>query len=578
MATLSKRMRGKVPYYYLVTSGRVKGKPTLVEQIYLGPLERLADIAKSYNNGIPDPETCEVKELGTVIALYDLAKRLGIAEIIDRHADKREQGLPVSTYIILAAINRVVDSTSKNLFYEWFDNTVLYQVYPESNKKNLSSQAFWNNMEHLSKAKIKLIEDEITKVIVSKYDIATDCLLFDNTNFYTYIDTANPAEIPQRGHCKSKRTDLKIVGLSLMVSPDHNIPLFHETYPGNQNDAKQFAQVLKSLKSRFQNLAGSNSSFTLVFDRGNNSEDNIETLVSDKDNKFHFVGGLRMNQCSDLIEISKIHFHALQGENLEGVTAYRTTKEIYNKDMVVIVTYNPELYDAQIVGVGSNIDKCKHELAEIQSRLAKRARGEITKGKKPTEESVKHVVTKVLSKEHMSKIFDCNIALKDDFVYMDYSLNENAYLKLKDEVLGKSILFSDHFDWETEKIVSAYRAQYHVEACFRQMKDTKCLTFRPVRHFTDDHITVHAFYCVLALMLCSVMNKEFEQLGHKMSINHMVEILNHVRQAKMIFPAAGKKKIEKTSISNLSGAALQYFNEHKILNHLELKKKGIKVV
>ena len=36
------------------------------------------------------------------------------------------------------------------------------------------------------------------------------------------------------GHSKEKRNDLRIAGMSLMVSPDFAIPLLHETYPGNR--------------------------------------------------------------------------------------------------------------------------------------------------------------------------------------------------------------------------------------------------------------------------------------------------------------------------------------------------------
>jgi transposase len=176
-------MRNGVAYYYLVTSARVNGKPRIVEQIYLGPVSRLADMAKKYaESGIPDPESGDVKELGTVLALYDLTNRLRIAEIIDRHSGKRNQGLPVSDYIILAAINRVVESSSKNVFYDWFKRTVLYHLFPDANPKNLSSQAFWNNMELLDEGKIRSIEDEITTAIVKKYGISTDCLLFDNVD------------------------------------------------------------------------------------------------------------------------------------------------------------------------------------------------------------------------------------------------------------------------------------------------------------------------------------------------------------------------------------------------------------
>jgi transposase len=567
-------MRNGVAYYYLVTSARVNGKPRIVEQIYLGPISRLADMAKKYaQSGIPDPESGDVKELGTVLALYDLAKRLHIDEIIDLHSGKRNQGLPVSDYIILAAINRVVESSSKNVFYDWFKRTVLYHLYPGANPKNLSSQAFWNNMELLDEKKIRDIEDEITAVIVKKHGISTDCLLFDNTNFFTYFDTSNSGELAKRGHCKSKRTDLKIVGLSLMVSPDSNIPLFHETYPGNRNDAKQFAHIIPEPERRFRKLGASHTTFTLVFDRGNNSENNIEAIL-DSEKGCHFVGGLRLNQCPELIEVSKTEYTALSGAKLEGVTAHRTRMELYGKEFVVVITYNPELYEAQMEGVAGNIEKCKATLSEIQNRLRKRASGEVTKGKKPTEESIEKAVTSALSAEHMKAIFDHELARDPDgHILMDFCVNDEKFQKLKDDVLGKSILFSDHLDWETEKIVSAYRSQYHVEECFKQMKDTKHLTFRPIRHYTDSNVKVHAFYCVLALMLCNVLNRELELMGYRMSVNHMIDMLNLVKEIKMTFVISDKKTVDKTSVCNYEGISKQYFEKYRLMRYLSHSKK-----
>ena len=61
-----------------------------------------------------DPTLVTVYDFGAVTALYSVAERLDIGKIIDDIADKREQGLPVSAYMLLAAINRAVAPTSKN--------------------------------------------------------------------------------------------------------------------------------------------------------------------------------------------------------------------------------------------------------------------------------------------------------------------------------------------------------------------------------------------------------------------------------------------------------------------------------
>jgi hypothetical protein len=55
-------------------------------------------------------------------------------------------------------------------------------------------------------------------------------------------------------------------------------------------------------------------------------------------------------------------------------------------------------------------------------------------------------------------------------IFVEFSLNTNKFENIKDNVLGKSIFFTDNDNWSTETKISAYHSQYHVEQCFRQMK------------------------------------------------------------------------------------------------------------
>jgi len=126
--------------------------------------------------------------------------------------------------------------------------------------------------------------------VISDYQIDTTQIIYDATNFFTYIDTMQDSVLPKRGNCKSKRNDLKIVGLALMVSPEFAIPLLHDTYPGNRSDAKEFPVMIERLKSRYESMTGKTADVTIVFDRGNNSENNIDILESG-DFKLNYVGG-----------------------------------------------------------------------------------------------------------------------------------------------------------------------------------------------------------------------------------------------------------------------------------------------
>ena len=65
---------------------------------------------------------------------------------------------------------------------------------------------------------------------------------------------------------------------------------------------------------------------------------------------------------------------------------------------------HPALFDAHMVGVLANIAACEKALAELQERLRRRKEGFVTKGKKPTVESVSKSIQTILSAEYARHI------------------------------------------------------------------------------------------------------------------------------------------------------------------------------
>jgi len=568
MAYIIQKKRNNNIYYYLAESARINGKPRVKIIKYLGTSDTIVRNT-TVAVDIPKPEFSRVFEFGAIIALYDIAERIGIRAIIEKHVSKRNQGLAVADTILLAAINRAIMPKSKNGFYEWYENTVLPRLFTNANKTNLSSQGFWNNMAQLDQTTIREIEDEIVKIVVKKYEINTECLLFDNTNFYTYIDTDTQSTYAQRGHSKEKRSDLKIIGLSLMVSPDNNIPLFHEVYPGNTNDAKRFSEIIPKLKRRCKTLGLGECGITLVFDRGNNSDNNIEDVLGEEPLQFHFVGGVKQNQCRELLQIPLKDMGYLQSGKLKKTRAYRTSKHIFGNVFTVVMTFNPELYKSQIRGVKNNIKKCAARLRELSERLDKWRTGEITKGRRPSKSGVNKQVSSILSAEHMKKVFYCTVAEENGFISLKHEFDYEQFSCLKRNSLGRSVLFTDHDDWTNEQIVGAYRSQYHVEEAFKRMKDTDHLTFRPIFHFTDSKIVVHAFYCVLAFLLSSLLNRELADIGCDISINTMLDSFQKVKEVITYFPKNCRCKNSKViSYSGMDGIAQIFFEKYKLMPEL----------
>jgi transposase len=399
--------------------------------------------------------------------------------------------------------------------------------------KALTSQRFWDHMSRLDQTAIEQIEERFTKRLVERFGLDLRCLIYDATNFYTWIDTMGDAELPQRGHNKAKRNDLKQVGLALLVTTDFHIPLFHRVYAGNTTDSKQFGSVLTDLSARYQALAQSCENITLVFDKGNNAKKNFSAL---KDTPFHFVGSLTPSQHPDLLAVPADQYRPLANPRLGGVAVYRTVKHLFGVDRTVVVTYNESLYLGQKQGLLLQRRKANDALKDLQRRVLT-AFEPGKRGKKPTVESVRGQVDKIIKERGLKREWlNVTVQETDTGISFTYAWNHEAIARHEETVLGKTLLFTDQSEWSDEEIILTYRGQSKIEEAFKKMKNPHFLSWNPRYHWTDPMIRVHAFYCVLALTLISLLQRELHRKGMPMSTLEMLEQLSGIKEVALIYP------------------------------------------
>jgi transposase len=535
MASLTKKLIGGRPYYYLRECRRVNGKPKIVWQEYIGtPQQLVLRLTR------PDPQEAVIREFGAVAAAFHMAGQLEIVATIDRHIPKRgTQGPTVGQYLLVATINRCVAPLSKAQIGDWYDKTILPRLMGLK-ASQLSSQRFWDNMERVDPKAILTIEREIAATAVSRFGLDLRCLVFDATNFFTFIDTFNDrASLAQRGHSKEGRDNLRLLGLALLVTSDGEIPLLHHTYAGNQHDATTFASVAEELAQRCRTLGQGVQDITLVFDKGNNSKENLERV---EQGPFHFVGSLVPTQHPELLAISRKRMRRLDPALLPAVWSFRTRKKLFGVERTVLVTFNRPLYVAQLKTLRREISKRREKLSNLEASLQHG-----TRGKKPTLEGMRNRVQALLAGRHLKDLFT---VILEKGPKLRWSFNQEHWTHLQRTLLGKTLLFTDRDDWSDEQIVCAYRSQSHVETAFRRMKDPHVLTFRPTYHWTDQKLRVHAFYCVLALTILSLMRRQLAKAGIPLSIARMVERLDDIREVVTLYATPkGEAPRTKTVLS-----------------------------
>jgi transposase len=535
MASLTKKVINGRPYYYLRETARVGGRSKVVRQVYLG---RAEDIERRLGE-TAEPKSVVSRSFGAVAAALRLCRELEVAGAIDRAlgmAGRRRQGLSVGEMIMLAAVNRACKPRSKRQLGDWHGRTALARLLP-AEQKALSSQRFWDAMDVVSDEVIATAETEIVRRCIDLYGIELRPLIYDTTNFATFIDSANERNtIAQRGHPKGGRRDLRLIGLALCVALDSNIPLCHQTYEGNRNDSTQFPEAIELIKTRLQQLGLTEaelSELTLVYDKGNNSKAN-QPLADEL--PLGVVGSLSPSQHPGLLDVSREEFHEL--EDMPGTLAYRTRKEVYDQQHTIVVSYSEPFAAKQRRSFQQTLAKAHRELAELKGIVE---RGKHRMDERALTERVKNILRRRWLKDVITIEHDLAAGT------FSYRSDPDAIEQIAKREWGKRIIFTDRHDWSDQEIIAAYRAQSIGENAFRQSKDREFVSYSPTFHWTDQKLNVHGFYCTLALMIVSLIDRQIRHAGIKqdglpLGAKLAMRLLNEIDEVTLIYPPAGGRQ------------------------------------
>ena len=171
------------------------------------------------------------------------------------------------------------------------------------------------------------ISRRIALAIVDQCGLDCSSVALDMTNFATFIDTANrKAPIAQRGKAKQKRSDLRLVGLGLVVSRDGGIPLTWHAYRGDRPDVTQFPAMIKALRGQYEAITAAcgqqPADMTVVFDAGRTARTTARSWPGP--GCTHRVGPA--SDCPDLTALPASARSAVDQERFGGLTCYDTRR------------------------------------------------------------------------------------------------------------------------------------------------------------------------------------------------------------------------------------------------------------
>jgi transposase len=545
MASLTKKLIKGRAYYYLRETARVQGRPKVVRTVYLG---RADDILSRLERQ-SEPLRVETRSFGAVAAALRISRTLGVEEAIEAVCPSRSQGPSVGTLVSLAAINRAVEARSKRAFADWYARTALARLVPAP-PSALSSQRFWDAMDSLGEAELARAEATIAKAALERFSLSPETLVYDTTNFATFIDSGNARnQIARRGHSKQGRHDLRLVGLALMVALDGCVPLAHRPYAGDRPDASEFAAALSLLRRRLGELSLDERALTLVYDKGNNSAAN-QVLVDEL--SLGFVGSLVPSHQPELLAVPRTSFRPLASDPTTAV--YRTSAQVFGRERTVLVSYSQRFHARQRRGLAQTLLKARRQLWEL--------RGIVERGRHRMDEAALQArIAQIRKPRWLSRLIEVEADLGAG--RLRFAIDGGELARLDSQLFGKRVIVTDREGWTNEQIVAAYRAQAKAEDAFRQLKHPVFAAFSPAFHWTDQKLRVHAFVCVLALSLVHLLEREAGRAGIALGAQEILRRLAEIDEVTLVYAPAGGRQGRprlRRQLAEMDEAQVQLFD------------------
>lgn len=557
-----KKKKGR-PYLYVREIARVDGKPKVISQTYIGSPDKVAALIGGQAQEL---QKLKVEEFGALWLAQQIDKEIDICSIIDALVPRgdRETGPSVGEYFLYCVWNRMIEAVSKNRLSQWYKRTAIQHIRPVDISE-LTSQRYWEKWDRVSEETLREISLEFFKQLWEKETPSADCLLFDTTNYYTFMASHTPSDIAKRGKNKAGRHHLRQVGLGLLVARDSKLPLYYSVYPGNLHDSKQFEAIMDEMFGIVCGLNRTKERLTVVIDKGMNSEDNFAWI--DDHARVHFITTYSTYFAQDLAATPLDRFEIVDtaknkqliksGCREDCLRAYRTKGEYWGKERTAVVTYNPCTARKKFYTFESKIETIRQELLTMRAKVR---------------ENAPHWRNADTIKERYLRLCERMHVASDHFVLtfeesesaLTMSFRKDPYkLDRKRAMFGKNVIITDNTDWTTSEIVEASMDRWQVEDQFRLSNNEDLVSARPVRHWTDSKIRLHLFSCVVAMTYLRVLERKLSSSGINRTAGDVMDDMKHLHSVLLLAKGARKPRRRLETPSKTQAEVLSVFG-HRV--------------
>jgi transposase len=567
MAHLYKKLKKGHEYFYIRETQRVYGKPTTINQVYLGTADK---VEAALGKGGFSP-----KEFGSVFAVNELDRQVDLAGMINEilPPKKRVRGPSLGELVFYAALNRAIAPTSKRQLANWYETTDIQRIRP-LRLESLNSQNFWNHWDRISDSDLEKIKTAFFKKIHALLPAQKHRLIIEAADISAPPKPSVFADMPQPDQdFLAEHLAQQKIGLALITEWSQGIPFYYQSFSGGV-PVTGFYDHLEHLLGKISNLGVAIEDVTLLVNQEMDAAPIIEKI--DANDGMHFIVSCAPDFAPALTEISLKDFRPLPGKRGaqlspvakedEKILFYETQETFWNRPRRIVITFDPKSFHKSYQDLGKKVQRVRKEMMALQQRSAQEA------SRSQAVESIQTHLAQLCQRLKISPdLFQLNFVEEKGRLRLEFQLDHRNMAGVVRH-FGKNILITDREDWGVEEIYDACvtRAVLGPELSDGKgipasrsngnAKDNRSLfqkALLPLYHWTDSKIRVHLFVCMAALTYLTLLSQRLAAAGITMTPSEAMEELRELRTAIYVKDSEGKLKRVLEEVNDHQAAILK---------------------
>ncbi len=507
----------------------------------------------------------KTKSAGDVKLMWTIAEKcLNMSKIIDKICcgNEKIEGKSPGKILTTWAINKATNPESATNLSEWVKTTVIPDLWgiPED---YFTDSAFYTALDRVCFKDNsadgyadfgQLICDELFRYWRSQYPLPTEkpeILAYDLTPVLIF---GSGDDLGEKGY-NSKRINRKQINLCVLVSKWDKIPVSYFILPGSFNSMSSVRELLVTL------IDLSFTPGTLIWDRGNTSEDSVKDIEKLGWNLICGVPKVSKDALS-LIEATDVPIkipNLVKPTEKSALYAMRADGKLYGRAKAGVVYVNL----SKQLTLNNARNNCLKELGDDLELLTKNLGG-------LDDRAIKGEISEIVGNYKDFFKFEINSIGSEFSLSWEYDYQAIESAATFD---GKYLLYSTDTSLSATEVVMEYHGKDFVEKAFETMKFY--LKLAPVRHWRNTRIRAFFFVNMMALWLKKVYDLRLNQIRSKKrqySFEELLRLLRRVSYAEVTIETGEKSfwyiNLNEGLVDQLKLMGFQNLFEEKRLNRM----------